>query len=248
MPTFVDEAVVLRRIDFADADRILTVLTREHGKLGVIAKGVRKPRARMAAHTDLFVRSSMQLAQGRGELFTLTQAQRVDVPTPMADPLRAACAALIAELADSVLEAHHPDAATYDLIAGALSDTLDNQRDPRGVVVWCTRRLIDRLGYAPRVDDCVGCERPLPEAPAWFSASGGGMLCASCAVNDPSAVECSVRVIKVLRCIQARNLDLYVRLRLDDATLTTFESILERELAQHLGRGLRSFDVMRALK
>ena len=66
MPAYVDDAVVLRRVDYGEADRVLTVLTREHGKVGVIARGARKARARMAGQTDLFAHSRMQLARGRG--------------------------------------------------------------------------------------------------------------------------------------------------------------------------------------
>ena len=77
MPTYLTEGVILRRVDYGEADRILTVLTREHGKIGVIARGVRKAGSRLAAHTDLFARSRMQLARGRGELDVLTQAETV---------------------------------------------------------------------------------------------------------------------------------------------------------------------------
>jgi len=61
------EAVVLRSMRYGEADRILTVLTLEHGKIGVIARGVRKSQSRLASRTDLFTRSRMQLARGRGD-------------------------------------------------------------------------------------------------------------------------------------------------------------------------------------
>jgi len=51
MPTYSDEGIVLRRIDYGEADRILTVLTLEHGKIGVIARGVRKSQSRLASRT-----------------------------------------------------------------------------------------------------------------------------------------------------------------------------------------------------
>jgi len=77
MATYNDEGIVLRRIDYGEADRILTVLTRAHGKIGVIARGVRRPQSRLASRTDLFVRSHMQLAKGRGELDVLAQAEPI---------------------------------------------------------------------------------------------------------------------------------------------------------------------------
>jgi DNA repair protein RecO (recombination protein O) len=248
MSTYVTEGVVLRRVDYGEADRILTVLTREHGKIGVIARGVRKANSRMAAHTDLFARSRMQLARGRGDLDVLTQAEAIGSTVPLADARRAACASVCAELADRVLETNHPDAETFDLVVEALIDCTDVARDPRAALVWLSRRMIDRLGYAPRLHECPSCETPLLEASAWFSAVAGGLLCPRCATSDPGSVECSVRVIKVLRVAATGDFLLYRRLLLDDQSLATLEAVAERELAQHLDRQLRSLSVLRAIE
>lgn len=248
MATFVDEGVVLRRVDYGEADRILTVLTREHGKIGVIARAVRRPASRMASHTDLFARSAMQLARGRGELAVLVQAQRVGSPPAGGDPHRAACAALCAELADRVLEGGHPlEPGIYELVATALDDCADPARDPRAAMAWFARRMIDRLGYAPELRRCAGCGGELPEAPARFSAAGGGLLCDACGDGDPAAVVCPVRAIKVLRVMETGDAGLYGHLRLDAATLEVLETVVERELEQHVDRRLRSLEVLRAL-
>ena len=239
---------MLRRIDYGESDRILTVLTREHGKVGVIARGVRKAPGRMAPHTDLFARSAMQIARGRGELDVLTQAQRTGPVPPATDARRVACAGLCAELADRVLEGGHPlEPGIYELVADALAACADPARDPRGAVAWFARRMIDRLGYAPELQVCTSCGSELEEQPAFFSAAGGGLLCPRCAPSDPGAVECSVRVIKVLRVIAAGDAELYARLKLDAETLTVLELVVERELAQHVDRRLRSLEVLRAV-
>ena len=249
--SFVDEGIVLRRVDYAEADRILTVITREHGKLGVIARGVRKAGSRWAAQTDLFARSRLQLAGGRGELMVLTQAERIAARTAgdgLGDSRRAACAALVAELTDRVLESHHPDLGVFDLVAGALEESADPGRDPRAAVVRFARQMIERLGYAPQLHDCASCGRRLPEAAAGFSPAGGGLLCATCLPADPGAIDCSVRVIKVLRVAAEGDAGTWARLRLDDPTLAVLETIIERELEQHLDRRLRSWAVLRALE
>jgi DNA repair protein RecO (recombination protein O) len=108
--------------------------------------------------------------------------------------------------------------------------------------------MVDRLGYAPQLLDCAGCERRLPEQTAWFSAPGGGLLCVRCAPGDPEGVECTVRVIKVLRAAADGDEELWLRLRLDAPTLQTLERIVESELAHHLDRRLRSIDVLRAIE
>jgi DNA repair protein RecO (recombination protein O) len=247
--SFVDEGVVLRRVDYSDTDRILTILTRTHGKLGVIARGVRKAGARMTPHTDLFARSSLQLTRGRGELLVLTQAQRSGSAPVLDDPRRAACAALVAELADRVLEDGHPlEPEVYDLVAGALDGCGDASRDPRVAVAWFARRIIDRLGYAPELWQCANCGERLRDAPHPFSVVGGGLLCPRCAPSDPGAVDCSTAVIKVLRVVAAGDEALYSRLRLSGAVLDTLEAVVERELEQHVDRRLRSLEVLRSLE
>lgn len=249
MTTFVDEGVVLRRVDYADTDRILTILTRTHGKLGVIARGVRKPGARLTPHTDLFARASVQLTSGRGELLVLTQAQRSGDTPRLADPTRAACAAVVAELADRVLEDGHPlEPEVYDLVARALDGCGDLTRDPRAALAWFSRRIIDRLGYAPELWQCANCGERLADAPHQFSPVGGGLLCPRCAPSDPGSVPCSTAVIKVLRVIAGDDEALYSRLRLSSPVLETLEAVVERELEQHLDRRLRSFEVLRSLE
>src|SRR4051812_12156261 len=113
MPTYTDEGIVLRRINYGEADRILTVMTRDNGKIGVIARGVRKPKAKVAAQTDLFVRSNMQLAQGRGQLHVLTQAAAIPPIISCSDPMRLACASACTELLDKSLESAQPDEAVF---------------------------------------------------------------------------------------------------------------------------------------
>ena len=248
--SFTDEGIVLRRVNYAEADRVLTVLTREHGKVGVIVRGVRRAGSRMAAQTDLFERSRMQLAEGRGELLVLAQAQRASGPPSglAGDPRRSACAAVIAELTDRVLEGHHPDPDVYALVAGSLDELGDPGRDPRRALVWFGRQMIDRLGYGPQLERCASCSRPLVEAAAVFSAAGGGLLCPDCRPGDPGAIACSVRAIKVLRVAAAGDAATWARLRLDHDALATLEAIIERELEHHLDRRLRSWEVLRALE
>jgi DNA repair protein RecO (recombination protein O) len=248
MPTYTDEGIVLRRVDYGETDRILTVLTRDHGKIGVIAKGARRPQSRLASRTDLFVRSRMQLASGRGELDVLTQADHVSSAPHATGARRSACAAVCAELTDRVLEPSHPDVEIFSLVATAMATCADPSRDPRAAVIWFARRMIDRLGYAPQLRECAGCGRALPEASAYFSAAAGGLLCAHCAQADAGAVECSVRAIKVLRAAADGDAVLWSRLRIDAPTLATLEAVVEQELAFHLDRRLRSFEVLRALE
>ena len=75
MNNIVDEAIVLKRIEYGEADRILTVLTKNHGKISVIAKGVRKPKSKLAGGIEIFCVNSISYVNSKNELKTLASAQ-----------------------------------------------------------------------------------------------------------------------------------------------------------------------------
>jgi DNA repair protein RecO (recombination protein O) len=244
--TYTDEGIVLRRVDYGESDRILTVLTRGRGKLGVIARGVRKPKSKLAAQTDLFMRSTMQLAHGRGELEVLAQAAAVLPVLSCQEPLRLACAGACTELVDRVVESGHADEFVFDLLVVALTESVSGDRDPRTATIWFAQQMINRLGYAPHLHNCANCERVLPETPARFVARLGGLICETC-VPVGDAVRCSVRTIKVLRVLAAEGSPDFWRLRLDGEVIGNLEAVVEAELAEHLGRQLRAYEMMRSL-
>ena len=86
------------------------------------------------------------------------------------------------------------------------------------------------------------------ERSAHFSAASGGLLCPECASRDAEAIECTARAIKVLRVAAMGDAALWGRLVLDAPTLSVLEHVTEAELAHHLDRRLRSFDVLRAIE
>src|SRR2546423_8554354 len=108
LATYRDRAVVLRKLDYGEADRIFTLLTRDHGKVGVIAKGARKQASKLGPSLELYGHIDVLLARGRGELDGVAQGQRVPGYRIAGDMERMAHAALIAELAERVCEDRHP--------------------------------------------------------------------------------------------------------------------------------------------
>src|SRR5207247_4294312 len=183
MTTYQADAIVLRRLDYGEADRILTLLTREHGKLAAIAKGSRKAKARISGSIELFTRSRMMLAKGRN-LDVVAQAERQgDTRNISGDLRRTAYACLVAEVADKVLEDRHPVDDVFQLVAQTLDRLNAPARAARADAAWFWMRILDLLGYAPQLHDCAGCGTPLPQARAWFSPLLGGVLCASCGAH-----------------------------------------------------------------
>ncbi len=248
MPTYQADAVVLRRLDYGEADRILTLLTREHGKLAAIAKGSRRAKARSGSSLDLFARSQMMLAKGRN-LDVVAQAERRgDVRNISGDLRRTAYAGLVAEVADKVLEERHPVDDVFELVVGTIERLNAPERSPRAEGAWFVMRILDVLGYQPQLLSCASCGEALPEAAAWFSPLLGGVLCRRCGAHDQAGSPVSVNGLKVLRVMAAGDGVLYDRLRLSTELLQEVEAALEAQLEYHLDRRLKSLEFIRSIR
>src|SRR5438270_5774934 len=248
MPTYQADAIVLRRLDYGEADRILTLLTREHGKLAAIAKGSRRAKARSGSGLDLFTRSQMMLAKGRNLDVVAQSERRGDTRNISGDLQRTAYACLVAEVADKVLEDRHPVDDVFQLVATTIEQLNSPSRTARADAAWFLMRILELLGYQPQLQICAGCATPMPEARAWFSPLLGGVLCARCGSHDQAGSTVSVNALKVLRVMAAGNQELFDRLRLPVDLLNEIEQALEAQLEYHLDRHLKSIEFIRAIR
>jgi DNA repair protein RecO (recombination protein O) len=228
---------VLRKLDYGEADRIFTLLTATHGKVGAIAKGVRRPESKLGPPLELYSHVDVLLAKGRGDLDVVAQVARVPGYRIEGDISQMAHAALIAELAERVCEDRHPIEGVYEMTVTAL-DELSRETDPRRASAWFLMTALDLLGYAPQLMSCASCERPLAPRAAPFSPDAGGFLCERCAL--PSMEPVPLAAIKVLRLMAAGDLATYRRLKLDAALMNSIDGVLQSQLEHHLDRRLKS--------
>ena len=245
LATYRDRAVVLRKLDYGEADRIFTLLTRTHGKVGAIAKGVRKPESKLGPSLELYGHIDVLLAKGRGELDVVAQVERLPMERMKGEMERMAHAALIAELAERVCEDRHPVDGVYELTVMAL-DELAREDDPRRATAYFLMAALDLLGYAPQLSECATCGKPLQAVPAPFSAAAGGFLCMDCAMPGMRLVP--LAAIKVLRLMAAGDLATYRRLKLDPSLTDAMEQVLTAQLEHHLDRRLKSLQFLHQMR
>ena len=129
MRTYTASGIVLRRIDLGEKDRILTVFTKEHGKLSAVAKGSRRPGSRLSGASEPFTYSKMFLATGR-DLDVLSQAEvKESFPNIKAAMASVAYAVYLLELADRFTEERHPNPELFDTLLSAMY-VLESGTDP----------------------------------------------------------------------------------------------------------------------
>jgi DNA repair protein RecO (recombination protein O) len=238
------EGFVLRRIDFGEADRILTLFTATYGKMRAIAKGVRKTTSRKAGHLEPFTRVQLLLASGR-ELAIITQAEARERFERLAGDLWSASAAwYITELVDRFLEDDDPHPRLYTLFLETLRrlDALAGSEDgARGWMAlrYFELRLLGELGYRPGLQTCVNCDKPLRPEDQGYSAEKGGAVCPDC--MRYGARPLSLTALKVLRLLQGTDWDSLPRVRLEPAVRSEVETTLQATLRYHLERDLKSW-------
>ena len=177
---FKTEAVVLRSIRFGEADRVLHLYTAERGRLGAVAKGVRRVRSRFGGRLEPLFRVRLVLHEGRGELCTVTSAETVDAHPALREHRGALDRAT--QACDAVLrlfDAAEPNRPAYHLLCRELAVL---GADPTGATrahgLAFRLKLLLAAGFLPELAACASCGDP--EHLAGFSASAGGVVCAGC--------------------------------------------------------------------
>ncbi|HEX3510105.1 MAG TPA: DNA repair protein RecO [Solirubrobacteraceae bacterium] len=178
------EAVVIRSMRYGEADRILHLYTPARGRVGAIAKGVRRARSRFGGRLEPFFRLGIELHEGRGELLTVTGAQTIDAHASLRGDAR--CIDAAARACDAVgrlFETAEPHPAVFNLLCRQLS-LLDEQASGRRAEVGWSGALAFRLklllaaGLAPQLGACANCGEA--EHLVGFSGAAGGVVCGAC--------------------------------------------------------------------
>ncbi len=180
--TYKTEAIVLRSLRFSEADRILHIYTVAHGRVGAIAKGVRRTKSRFGGRLEPLSHVELVLHQGRGELQTVTAASLVrSHREAREDPYRLAVGQVGAEAMLRLYGEPEANRRAFDALARFL-DVLDEAPtlaparaalDPLGLAFQL--KLLWLSGYLPHLTSCVECGAR--EALVGFSARAGGAVC-----------------------------------------------------------------------
>jgi DNA repair protein RecO (recombination protein O) len=242
------EAVVLRHSDYGEADRLLTLYTRQLGKTRVLAKGARKIASRKAGHIEPFTHAKLQLAKGR-DLLILTQADTVDAYLPLREDLiLTSHASYVMELLDRfTYEDETESPSTFRLLTDTLS-RLASKSDPWLVIRYYEMRLLDHLGFRPRLFECANCGREIKAEDQYFSFSAGGVICPRCGKGLPNLHAISVEALKYLRHFQRSSYAEATRARPDLDVQQETETLMQGYFTYLLERELNTPGFLRKIK
>ncbi|GAA2222553.1 DNA repair protein RecO [Herbiconiux moechotypicola] len=155
MPTYRDEVVVLRTHKLGEADRIVTMLTRQHGKVRAVARGVRRTASKFGARLEPFMVADVQFYEGR-TLDTITQAVTLGSygAEITSDYASYTAANAMVETADKLTESE-PSLQQYLLLVGALRSLARGEHGPALTLDSYLLRALSMAGWAPSFHDCA---------------------------------------------------------------------------------------------
>jgi DNA repair protein RecO (recombination protein O) len=193
------EGLVVRGVDWSETSRIVTIWTREFGRVRLLAKGGRRLKSSFESALDLLsVYSIVLLRKTSGGLDLLTEARVLRGFPRLRLDLQALYAAYyMAELLSDWTEDYDPHPVLYDETLATLADLGGTNQGMRLARYECV--LFAELGYSPSLDACSGCGAAPDGGEVVFSALAGGVLCPRCAPSQPDRRPLSAEAWRALR-------------------------------------------------
>jgi len=232
------EAVVLRRAEYRESSRMLTLFTREQGRLAAAAKGVMRPKSPLKAASELFFQGRFMLSESRGR-YVVAQAQALRAHMELSFDLeKLACAVYLRDFCEAVLTEGEPQAELYDLLCACLDALCHEKTEPRSVRLFFEVRAMEILGFQPELSACVECGSKI-EGEAWLSPAAGGLVCSHCREAAGDAQLLSGGALTAIRRMQRWDAGALHVLRSHDAIERNLAQVWTPYLAYYLERNFR---------
>ncbi len=221
---------ILRAIKFRESDLILTVLSRDYGKISLIAKGARRTESKFGAALDLLTLSELVFYDAEN-LKLLKEASIIeDYRAIKSDYERLTLALHTAHLLNQLVEEHHPDRTIFEFLQGFFGE-LSSVKNLELAAVAVKLKLMRALGIAPRLSSCARGRHRLTDE-LWFSPQSGGLVCAAC--HQAGDTRLSPRLAHNLKMLLGLSWDKLDRLTLSEDEITLAHRLLDEFMGFHL--------------
>lgn len=239
--------IVIRSLDYGEGSKIITVYTREAGKISLMARGAKKMNSRLAAATQLFACAEYHFYRsGGGKMGTLNHAEVTTSRQALReDVVLSAYGAYMLEMVDRLCAENESDPFVYDQLSAAL-DSLAGGKDAQIVAHLFEMKMLMQAGYTPNLQQCASCGgatgHPL------LSARLGGLLCESCRGADQGAHMMTEQVLKLMRLFMKLDLQKLGQVDVRDETKQQLKAAMRNLLDTHIDVRWRSRRVMEQME
>lgn len=231
------EGIVIRTNDYGETNKIVTLFTREMGKIGVMARGAKKPQSRLTSLSQVFIYGDFLVQMGSG-LGTLQQGEIISSFRGLREDLyKAAYAAYIVELTDKLTEEKKTNPYLFELLYQTLN-FMNEGMDFEILTYIYEMKMLNIAGIYPKLDGCVICSNT--EGKFAFSIREGGFICHRCNHLDPHSMQISPATLKLLRLFYYFDLNRLGKISVKDATKKEIKAVISSLYDEYSGLSLKS--------
>ncbi|MTT33274.1 DNA repair protein RecO [Terrilactibacillus sp. BCM23-1] len=242
------EGIILRVVDYGETNKIITIYTKEFGKLGLMARGAKKPKSRLASATQHLFYGQFLFSKGKN-LGTLYQAETLDPLRQIKnDIFKLAHASYLVEIVDKLTEEQRPYPSLYHLLIKTLL-AIEKGLNEEVLTAIFNVKMLSIAGIDATMDRCIHCGNTI--GPFSFSISGGGYLCHDCQMVDEYAIPMTPATSRLLHLFKKITIDQVGSINLKQTTIDQINLILNTYFDQNSGLNLKSkkfLDQMHHLK
>lgn len=242
------DGIVLRKHDIRETSVIITLFTRDFGKVCGLLKGARGPAAIAGNNPQAFSLNRVVFYERRrGNLNSISQCDLKDFFGPIRGDLeKTVYADYLAELVDTVTIENDTDLKIYELLHNSLR-LLAGPVSPRRVARIFEIKLMDACGFMPEFKECAACGKAA-EDDAKFSLRLGGLLCKVCGSKDTAAIKVSRGTINFIERVRKSPFELVSRLKVSQDVGKELEGFMRRFVDYHIQRELKTVGFLKKIK
>lgn len=231
------EGIVIRTLNYGETNKIITVLTPDFGKVGLMVRGAKKAKSKLSSASQLFYYGHFLFQKGKG-LGVLHQADSINPFRQIkSDIIQMAYAAYAVELTDKLTEANVASTALYNTLIQILK-RMEDGVSPAILTLIYEVKLLPLAGLAANVDQCIHCGEQT--GPFFFTLTGGGYLCLRCHEIDPYSIPMTIEASKLLTLFKHVPLERLGALSIKKENLSQLKRILQEYYQQNAGLQLKS--------
>lgn len=233
-----NEGLVIRTVSYGEANIILTVFTKERGKVALMTRGAKKTNSRFSAVSQLFSYGLFYFHYRHSSMSSLSQGEVLETFSHVrADIEKTAYAAYVCELLDGVTGEHEGSPSLFTLVLTVLR-LLDEGEDAEILLRMIEVKLTKTAGIKPELDRCANCGRTAGEFS--FSVKEAGFLCDTCSKLDAHRFKLTPKQVQLIRTLYYIEPERIGKIRVKPETKTVLHHLLESYYDTYSGLSLKS--------
>ena len=235
MANYKTRGIIIRRPNFGEADRLLTIFTERFGKVRAIAKGARRQQSKLAGNLEPFCLTNFCLAEGRN-LDIVTEAEIINCFFKIRNNLKSVNSSFyIGEVIDKLTEERQSHPEVFELLTQVLEkiNTLPDDL----VLPYFEINFLSAVGYQPELFKCVHCSKKIEPGGSRFDLEGGGLACKSCAKYG---INVSDETIKVMRIFLKNDVRIIEKLKLTKKNIEEITNLLDNYIKHNYQQEFKS--------